>query len=1765
VNYVVRVNATGTNVKSAPTTFNSTTIAGCSLWLDAADPLNNGTTPANGTTITTWYDKSGSGRNATTSGSTYNTAGINGKPAMTLSGTQNFYGSVPITGNTLTVFAIVTMNSSSSATARIIGLAGDVQGNSDYSNNSYITLQRGDASFIIQRNSVVVGSSSSTSYSTPYLVECWVDGTNEYVTIQSGSTTNIGSAASTGNFAISAYTIGGNVYGSLNGFISEIIVYNTSLTTTQRQQIEGYLSWKWGLQANLPSSHPYCSLFLPMSAPGCLLWLDASDPLNNGTPPSSGTSITTWYDKSGSGRNATASGTITYNATGINGKPAMTLGGSQNFYGSVPITGNTLTVFAIVTMNSSSSATARIIGLAGDVQGNSDYSNNSYITLQRGDASFIIQRNSVVVGSSSSTSYSTPYLVECWVDGTNEYVTIQSGSTTNIGSAASTGNFAISAYTIGGNVYGSLNGFISEIIVYNTSLTTTQRQQIEGYLSWKWGLQANLPSTHPYYSSVPTAIYSLSPNYSAGTTVASLADFPTNLTLISSTANSLTFSFTAPSTGVTPSSYTPYVNGSIGTGSGTPSSYTVTGLTAGTVYSISLYANLQPQTIVPTSITGCLLWLDANDSTTITYSSGSNLSQWADKSGLGNNMTQGTVASQPVYGTMSNGKPGLNLASNKFMANNTIALPTSYSVFAVGYGTGASNGRLLTGTADGYIFFGADSTGSNFASYVGNGSSWSNAVANSPNYNVNSLCLMEMTNNSTSNELLPYFNGNAQTGKYGGVTKALTGLTFGSNPGGGAQFWNGYVAEVLVYNTVLSKVQRQQVEGYLSWKWGLQANLPSSHPYYSFLPLSLTGCVLWLDAADSTTIVQSASKVSQWNDKSGSGYSVVQPTSANQPTYTTNLLNGNAGIALSGTTWLYQSGNNVPNFSSSSATSVFIVARNDSSLSSGGWSVINSLYINSSNAVSSTARYQLSFAINTTLGVNVWSNQALTGQSGAVGYGANALIGFTTSSTSSVISVNGTSASYGGVTLANANNSSTLLIIGDSRLNYIKDSVIYEMIGFNVQLTTTQQQQVEGYLAWKWGLQANLPTSHPYSSVAPGTNRSPTSSLSTVPGPPTALTFIGATSTTITFSFTPPSGTITGYTPYINGFVATGSGTASSYTITGLTAATSYNVTMTASNSSGSSAQSSSVVFSTANNPPPGFISVQSITATSIKVAFTAPTGSVTSYLVTATPSTGSAITATGTVSPITINGLASGTRYIITLQSIFNAISSSVSNGIAVATTPSQPTVVSLSSITISSVAVNFSLVAGATSYTASASPTAGGSTITATGSTSPITISGLSSNTTYNVVLSASNGTSSSNSIAISLLTLPDASTIVIGTPTTTSSSITVPFTGPSGNGSITGYTATINPGSIVQPFSTSPLVISSGLSAGTTYTITIRATNSAGTSSNNVSTTVSTTVSPYTQTGAAVTTNGNITTLTYTSSAAAGSSVQNVGTFTMIQTYATVNILLVSGGGGGGAWYGKDGEAGGGGGGGNVRILNLTPSTIAIGTSFSVNIGTGGSGATVVSFPSTTLATNGLSSYLGLTAGSITYNSTTYTSGQSITATNNGTISPSYGGYYVTYYPNGTPCSGAGAGGGGGGGGDPGAGGSSMYGLGNGSGGNGGWGNQSGNAAGGGGGSSGVGNNSNNQGGGNGGAGTLCSFNSTYYGGGGAGGISGGKTFTIGTYGAGGTGGGGNTQQNGAAGGNGNANTGGGGAGASNNGTSNSAGGNGANGIVIIQLIP
>lgn len=57
--------------------------------------------------------------------------------------------------------------------------------------------------------------------------------------------------------------------------------------------------------------------------------------------------------------------------------------------------------------------------------------------------------------------------------------------------------------------------------------------------------------------------------------------------------------------------------------------------------------------------------------------------------------------------------------------------------------------------------------------------------------------------------------------------------------------------------------------------------------------------------------------------------------------------------------------------------------------------------------------------------------------------------------------------------------------IGSARSSTTFTGQICELAAFNVYLNTSQRQSIEGYLAWKWGLEGSLPSGHPYASAAP--------------------------------------------------------------------------------------------------------------------------------------------------------------------------------------------------------------------------------------------------------------------------------------------------------------------------------------------------------------------------------------------------------------------------------------------------------------------------------------------------------------------------------------------------------------------------------------------------------------------------------------------------------------------------------------------------------
>lgn len=71
----------------------------------------------------------------------------------------------------------------------------------------------------------------------------------------------------------------------------------------------------------------------------------------------------------------------------------------------------------------------------------------------------------------------------------------------NTDSINNTDVFDVGARSPGNN---PLNGDIAEILVGGATLSTNDRQKIEGYLAHKWGLEGNLPSDHPYKNAAPS-------------------------------------------------------------------------------------------------------------------------------------------------------------------------------------------------------------------------------------------------------------------------------------------------------------------------------------------------------------------------------------------------------------------------------------------------------------------------------------------------------------------------------------------------------------------------------------------------------------------------------------------------------------------------------------------------------------------------------------------------------------------------------------------------------------------------------------------------------------------------------------------------------------------------------------------------------------------------------------------------------------------------------------------------------------------------------------------------------------------------------------------------------------------------------------------------------------------------------------------------------------------------------------------------------------
>ncbi len=223
----------------------------------------------------------------------------------------------------------------------------------------------------------------------------------------------------------------------------------------------------------------------------------------------------------------------------------------------------------------------------------------------------------------------------------------------------------------------------------------------------------------------------------------------------------------------------------------------------------------------------------------------------------------------------------------------------------------------------------------------------------------------------------------------------------------------------------------------------------------------------WYDAADAATLwadaagsVAATTTVARWDDKSGEGRHLTQTTAAKQPSRGLGSYNGRNVVTFQGAgaaDHLLNSPSAIP-----SAAQLFCV---------GQYTGLEGTRPTMLGDVTQSAQY-IQFTDNDTNGIPEGFQQTSAYFNGASATGAASGLG-----NASLVRINKTVTSY-------------RLCVGNDRAlaNRSFSGHLAEILIFSSLLPTADQQRVEGYLAWKWGLSDLLPTGHPYKSAAPAGN-----------------------------------------------------------------------------------------------------------------------------------------------------------------------------------------------------------------------------------------------------------------------------------------------------------------------------------------------------------------------------------------------------------------------------------------------------------------------------------------------------------------------------------------------------------------------------------------------------------------------------------------------------------------------------------------------------
>lgn len=626
-------------------------------------------------------------------------------------------------------------------------------------------------------------------------------------------------------------------------------------------------------------------------------WYDAADPHTlfentdcvTSPEPSATSVVACWKDKSGNGNNATNTASGERPVTGvraINSKNALDFTGNRGLEtANIDFTGTAgISVFFVMQNDPSSLGDGQYSTILELSSNATSFSDSWWIGLQHLSANTENGLGAFLVGNSGAhinghhEYYISPTIVRVELnksDATTE-VRLYKGGTELSDDASATGslnnnnsnNFGNRPLFIGARntAAGFFDGALAEIAVYDRLLSTNESVGVENYLSDKWDI--------PLSSGVslcPTGQVFLKDNQHPEGTCQCPEGKVFFQELVSESACMLGSSI--------------LFNGCINTSEAVPT-----------------YDN-------PPTSTAQTLWLDAADCSTIkVQGTAHRVKEWQDKSSRKLHVTQTTDANRPTYipNTQNGlavidfdgndrlfraGVTGTNFVSNEELTIFLLQRYDSGNASTINWTATAAtnlfnvNARWDNGAGAGYRLYW------DFGSNTGTGRSEFNLATTGYNTHFDDLYKIITLNHTTSNESSVWINGtkaiNQDTLTSNITATGTATLNIGSD---GTNFLNGAIGEVIVYNSDIGGIARNDTNSYLADKWDVYYNDNENNASINPTPLSRENLELWLDALDGGTVFTQdtctgggGSKVGCWKDKSPNTFSAIQTTQILKP------------------------------------------------------------------------------------------------------------------------------------------------------------------------------------------------------------------------------------------------------------------------------------------------------------------------------------------------------------------------------------------------------------------------------------------------------------------------------------------------------------------------------------------------------------------------------------------------------------------------------------------------------------------------------------------------------------------------------------------------------------------------------------------------------------------------------------------------------------------------------------------------------------------